>query len=381
MRIPFSVSNITAGFVAVLVGVTSSTVLIFQAATAAGASTAQISSWLCAVLVGVGITSIGLSLYYRIPILTAWSTPGAALLITSLSGVPMANAIGAFIFSALLILFSGVTGAFEKTMARIPGSLAAAMLAGILFHFGINIFTSMQHQFLLVFAMFMTFLIGKKIFPRFVILIVLFLGMGVSYLQGLFHLENFHVALSTPSFIMPTFSIATMIGVGIPLFIVTMTSQNLPGVAIIQASGFHPPVSKVMSWLGLTNLIVAPFGGFNVCLAAITAGICLGKEADADPANRYKAAIAAGIFYLLLGLVGATIVVLFTALPNELIFAIAGLALLNTINTSLKIALQDDHQREAALITLLVSASGITLFGISAAFWGLIAGIITLVVL
>lgn len=377
MNKTFSLSNITAGFIAVLIGVTSSIVIVFQAASAAGASTAEISSWIFAIGVGVGISCIGLSLYYRIPILTAWSTPGAALLITSLSGVTMSQAVGAFIFSSLLTILVGVTGIFEKTMSWIPRSLAAAMLAGILLHFGINIFTAMQHQFALVFAMFMIFLIGKKIFPRLAILMVLCLGMGISYMQGLFHLDHFHIAFSTPSWTTPTFSFSTMIGVGIPLFVVTMTSQNLPGVAIIHASDYRPPISSIMSWMGLTNLIFAPFGGFTINLAAITAGICLGKEAGLDPAQRYKSAIFAGICYLIVGLFGATIVVLFTALPNEFILALAGLALINTINTSLKMALENDQQREAALITLLVTASGITLFGVGAAFWGLIAGIIS----
>ncbi len=381
MRMNFSLSNVTAGFVAVLVGVTSSIVVVFQAAAAAGATPEQMSSWIFALGIGMGVTCIAFSLFYRIPILTAWSTPGAALLITSLSGVSMSEAIGAFIFSAILIVLSGVTGFFEKTMIHIPRALASAMLVGILLHFGINIFTEMQHQFLLVFIMFVTFLMGKKIFPRFAILIVLFSGMGVSYMQGLLHLDNFHVAFSSPSFIAPTFSFSTIMSVGIPLFIVTMTSQNLPGVAIIHASGYRPPISTIMSWIGIVNLFLAPLGGFTLNLAAITAAICLGKEADEDPTQRYKAAVFAGIFYLIIGLFGATVIILLSALPNELILAVAGLALLNTINSGLKMAMEDETQREPALITLLVSASGISLFGVGAAFWGLIAGIISLSIL
>lgn len=381
MRPTFSLSHITAGFVAVLIGITSSIALIFQAATAAGANTAEISSWIFALTVGVGFTTIGLSLYYRIPILTAWSTPSAALLITSLSGVSMSAAIGAFIFASILTILSGITGFFEKTMTQIPRSLASAMLAGILLHFGMTIFTSMQHQFLLIFSMFIAFLIGKKLFPRFVILFVLLIGITLSYMQGLFHLEHVHLAFSPPTLTMPTFSFATLMGVGIPLFIVTMTSQNLPGVAIIHASGYRPPISTIMNWTGIANLILAPFGAFSINLAAITAGICLGKEADPDPTQRYKSAIFSGIFYLIVGLFGATIVALFTALPEAFIVALAGLALLNTINSSLKMTFEDETEREPALITLLVSASGLTLFGMGAAFWGLIAGIISLMIL
>ncbi len=270
-----TVSNITAGFVTVMVGFTSSVAIIFQAASAAGASSAQVSSWLLALGIGLGISSIGLSLYYRIPILTAWSTSGAALLVTSLSGVSMPEAIGAFIFSALLITLSGVTGFFEKTMAHIPRSLASAMLAGILMQFGTHIFVAMQQQFLLVCILFITYLIGKRLFPRFVIPFILLLGMLVAKLQGLLHLVNFHLALSAPIFTMPEFTLSTLMGVGIPLFIVTMTSQNVPGIAMINASGYKPPISPLISWTGLINFLFAPFGGFAINLAAITAAICL----------------------------------------------------------------------------------------------------------
>lgn len=376
-----SVANIAAGFVAVMVGFTSSVVIIFQAAAAAGATPAQVSSWLLALGIGMGATCIGLSFYYRMPILTAWSTPGAALLVTSLSGVSMSAAIGAFIFSAILIILSGVTGFFAKALIHIPKSLASAMLAGILLHFGTNIFVAMQQQRLLVCGMFITYLIGKRLFPRFVILLILLFGILMAEIQGLLHLNHFHIALSSPVFMAPTFSLATLISVGIPLFIVTMTSQNIPGVAIMQASGYQPPISSVITWTGVSNLLLAPFGGFAFNLAAITAAICLSKEADSDPAKRYKAAVYAGMFYLLVGLCGATVVALFSALPQELILAIAGLALLGTIGNSLKTALDNDVQREPALITLLVSASGVSLFGIGAAFWGLVAGVISLVLL
>lgn len=376
-----SFSNITAGLVAVMVGYTSSVVIILEAAAAAGATPGQVSSWLLALGVGMAVTCIGLSLYYRIPILTAWSTPGAALLVTSLAGVSMAEAVAAFIFSALLITVSGLTGFFEKMMKHIPQSLASAMLAGILLQFGTNIFVAMQQQFFLVCAMFVIYLIGKRLFPRFVILFVLFAGMLIAGAEGLFHLGRVHIAFSVPVFTAPSFSLSTMIGIGIPLFIVTMTSQNIPGVAAIQTAGYRPPVSSIISWTGITNIILAPFGGFAFNLAAITAAICLSEEADRDPAKRYKAAICAGLFYFIAGLFGATVVALFYALPKELVLAIAGLALLSTIANSLKIALEDDTQREPALITLLVSASGISLFGIGAAFWGLVAGVLSLLLL
>lgn len=377
----FSFANMAAGFVAVMVGFTSSAVLVFQAATTAGASPAEISSWLFALGTSIAITCISLSTYYRVPILTGWSTPGAALLITSLTGVSMPEAIGAFIFAALLSVITGVTGVFEKAIKHIPRALTSAMLAGILIHFGLNIFVAMQQQFFLIAAMLITYLIGKRTFPRYVIIFVLLVGVCIAEIEGLFHLDNIHLTVAYPIFTLPVFTLSTLLSVGIPLFIVTLTSQNVPGVAVLHASGYKPPVSPIITWTSFINLILAPFGSYSISLAAITAAICTSKEADVDPSNRYKATIFAGLCWLFIGIFGATIVTLFFAFPKELVLAIAGLALLGTIGTSLKVALEEDTQREAALITVLVSASGITLMGIGAAFWGLIAGIVASLIL
>lgn len=374
----FSLSNMTAGFVGMMVGFTSSIALVFQAATTAGATEAEISSWLLALGLSIAITCITLSYRYRMPILTGWSTPGAALLITCLSGATMPEAIGAFIFAAILTIIAGVTGLFERLMAYIPRALASAMLAGILINFGINLFTSMQQQFVMVFTMFIAYLIGKRFMPRFVIPVVLLLGLAIAKMEGLLHLSDAHLALSYPLFTMPVFTLSSLISIGLPLFIVTMTSQNLPGTAVLKAHGYEPPISPIISWIGLVTLIFAPFGCYSINLAAITAAICTSKEADNDPANRYKATIFAGICWIAFGLFGATIVALFSAFPHEVIMSIAGLALLSTIGNSLNVALEEERQREAALITILVSASGVSLLGIGAAFWGLAAGILTL---
>ncbi|MDP3562767.1 MAG: benzoate/H(+) symporter BenE family transporter [Legionellaceae bacterium] len=373
----FSFSNITAGFVAVLVGFTSSAVIVFQAATTAGASPAEISSWLFALGLSLSATCIGLSLYYKMPILTGWSTPGAALLATSLSGLTMPEAIGAFIFAAVLTILSGITGLFQKVMDHIPRSLTSAMLAGILLHFGMNVFIAMQHQASLVCSMLVMYLIGKRFFPRYVIILVLLIGILVASVQGLFHIANCHFAFSSPIFTIPVFSWPALISVGIPLFIVTMTSQNLTGIAVLNNSGYRPPISPVISWTGLATLIFAPFGCYSISLAAITAAICTGKEADNNQATRYKATIFAGLCWLGIGAFGATVVAVFFAFPSELILAIAGLALFSTIGSSLKVALDVEAEREPAVITILVSASGLSLFGIGAAFWGLIAGILS----
>ena len=371
----FSVSSVSAGFVAVLVGFTSSAVIVFQAAEAAGASPAEVSSWIGALCIGMGVTSIGLSLYFRAPMLTAWSTPGAALLATSLTGVTMAEAIGAFVVSAVLITTCGVTGWFERVMDRIPQTIASAMLAGVLLRFGMDVFVAMKTEFVLVFTMFAAYLIVKRISPRYVIVMVLLIGTAIAWFQQLIQVDQLGVDITSPVLTAPVFSWSAIVGIALPLFVVTMASQNVPGVAVIRAAGYKTPISPLISWTGGATLLLAPFGGYALNLAAITAAICMGKEAHEDPSKRYTAAVSAGFFYLLLGVFGATVATVFAAFPKELVLAVAGLALLSTIGASLATAVRDEHNREAALITFLITASGVTLFGIGAAFWGLVGGI------
>lgn len=366
--------SVSTGLVAVLVGYTSSAAIVFQAAAAAGATPAQIGSWMLALGLAMGVTCIGLSLRYRAPILTAWSTPGAALLATSLAGVPMAEAVGAFLFSGLLIFLCGASGVFERALGRIPLPIAAAMLAGVLARFGMEVFVAMKSQLVLALAMFIAYLLCRRLWPRYAVILVLLLGVALAGALGLLRFEGFALALARPEFVMPAFNPATLIGVGIPLFVVTMASQNVPGVAVIRASGYTVPVSPLITWTGLTTLVAAPFGGYAVNLAAITAAICMGREAHENPALRYRASVAAGVFYAITGLFGATVGALFAAFPRELVATIAGLALFGTIASGLSVAMQEERQREPALITFLVTASGLTLFGIGAAFWGLVAG-------
>ena len=374
----FGLSHISAGFIAVLVGYTSSAAIVFQAATAAGASAAHISSWLLALGLGMGVTCIGLSLYFRSPVLTAWSTPGAALLATALVGVPMSDAIGTFIFTSALLTICGATGWVEMLMKHIPKSLAAAMLAGVLLRFGLGVFVSLHSQLWLVALMLLIYFIGRRMNSRYTIPMTLLGGLLWSAQSGLIHFEAVTLTLARPIFTAPTFSLSTIIGVGIPLFIVTMASQNVPGVAVLRANGYQTPVSPLIAWTGLTGVLLAPFGGYQFNLAAITAAICMSPEADKNPEQRYLAAVWAGIFYLITGLLGATVASVFTALPKELVAAIAGIALLGTIGSSLTGALQDERERDASLITFLVTASGLTLSGIGSAFWGLLLGLAVL---
>ncbi len=368
-----SFSAIVAGFIAVLVGFTSSVAIVFQAAQGMGATPAQITSWMWALGVGTGLTSIGLSLWYRQPVLTAWSTPGAALLV-AMHGVSLPVATGGFIVSAVLITIAGASGAFERLMDRVPVAIAAALLAGVLTRFGLDAALATRDDPWLVGVMALAFVIGRRFWPRFAVPGVLLAGIVMAAASGRIALAGVQWGWARPVFVMPEFSLAAAVGLGLPMFIVTMASQNLPGVAAQRAAGVTAPVSPVIATTGVATLLLAPFGSFGLNLAAITAAICMGPEAHPDPRRRYVAPIAAGAFYLLIGLGGGAVVGLIGAFPHALVVAVAGLALLGTIAGALSSALAVDRHRDAAAITFLVTLSGVTLGGIGAPFWGVVAG-------
>ncbi len=373
-----SLSAVVAGFVAVLVGFTSSVVIVFQAAAALAATPAQTASWIWALGLGMGLTTLGLSLRYRQPVLTAWSTPGAALLVSAGVGVPMDEAVGAFMVCALLITLAGATGWFARVMDRIPQALAAALLAGVLARFAFAAFASLQTDFVMVATMFTVYLLGRRAWPRYAVPSVLLAGVVVAAFKGQLNFDAVPWELATPVFVMPRFTLAASIGIALPLFVVTMASQNLPGVAAQRAAGYDTPVSPVITTTGLATLVLAPFGGYALNLAAITAAICMGREAHEDPAKRWVASAAAGLFYIVTGLLAGAVVALIAAFPKALVLAVAGLALLGTIGSGLAVAMKDEGQREAALITFVVTASGLTLWGVGAAFWGVVAGALAL---
>ncbi|MEW9902645.1 benzoate/H(+) symporter BenE family transporter [Pseudomonas putida] len=376
-----SPSAIVAGFIAMLTGYTSSLVLMFQAGQAAGLTSAQISSWIWALSIGMAVCSIGLSLRYRTPITIAWSTPGAALLITSLGGVSYGEAIGAYITCAVLVLICGLTGSFERLVRRIPASLASALLAGILFKIGSEIFVAAQHRTVLVLGMFFSYLLVKRLSPRYCVLVALLVGTALSGALGLLDFSGFNLEVAKPVWTTPSFSLAATISIGIPLFVVAMTSQNMPGVAVLRADGYQVPASPLISATGFASLLLAPFGSHGVNLAAISAAICTGPHAHEDPSKRYTAAVWCGIFYGIAGVFGATLAALFAALPKELVLSIAALALFGSIMNGLSVAMGEAREREAALITFMVTASGFTLFSIGSAFWGIVAGVLTLLIL
>ncbi|MFO1294191.1 MAG: benzoate/H(+) symporter BenE family transporter [Rubrivivax sp.] len=371
---------LVAGFVAVLVGFTSSVVIVFQAAAAFGATPAETASWIWALGLGMGLTSLGLSWWYRQPVLTAWSTPGAALLASAGLGVPLAEGVGAFLVCALLMTAAGASGAFARVMNRIPMALAAALLAGVLARFAFDAFAAAERELALVATMFVVYLAGRRWWPRWAVPAVLAAGMALAAARGQLDFRAVHWQLATPVFTWPRFSLAALVGIALPLFVVTMASQNLPGVAAQRAAGYDTPVSPVVTTTGLATLLLAPFGGYALNLAAITAAICMGREAHEDPRQRWKASAAAGALYIVVGLLGGAVTGLIAAFPKALVLAVAGLALLGTIGSALATALDDPRSREAALVTFVVSASGLTLWGVGAAFWGVAAGALALAV-
>lgn len=383
---------LTAGFVAVLVGFTSSVAIVFQAALAFKATPELITSWMWALGLGMGLCTLAPSLIWRKPVMVAWSTPGAAVLATAglAGGFSMAEAVGAFMVCAALITLCGVTGWFERVMHRLPIALASGLLAGVLARFGLQAFAAAQTNLPLVLVMLGTYLVSKRTSPRYAVPLTLLAAIVFVAGTAGFTGSSISFSLAQPVFTAPSFTWSAAISLALPLFVVTMTSQNLPGVAAIQAAGYaNPPgqtggegipISKMMTLTGLATLVLAPFGAFALNLSAITAAICMGREAHPDPERRYTAAVSCGFLYVLIGLFGAAITGALSAFPKELIAAIAGLALLGTIGSALATAVRDELHREAALITFLVTLSGVTLAGIGSAFWGVVAGALALFV-
>jgi benzoate membrane transport protein len=354
---------LVTGFVVVLVGFTSSVALVFQAAQALQATAAQTASWMLALGLGMGLSSVFLSWRYRQPVLTAWSTPGAALIAAS-HGVSVADATGAFLLCGLLITVAGYSGLFTRVMNRIPVSIAAALLAALLARFGLDAVRAAPGAPWLVGTMLLTYL-----------LVGVLMALGLGMVAPLNLPDGVGAA---PVWVQPTWHWPVLLGLGVPLFVVTMASQNLPGVAAMRAGGVHVPLSKVIGATGLTTLALAPFGGYAFNLSAITAAIVMSPESHEDPNRRWLASATAGVIYLAVGLAGAAVVGVFAVFPKALVLAVAALALLGTIGNGLAQALHDEKQRDAAVLTFLVGLSGVSVAGIGAAFWAVLAGALAL---
>ncbi|GGD03245.1 benzoate/H(+) symporter BenE family transporter [Halopseudomonas salina] len=376
-----SLSTLTAGFIAMLTGYSSSVVLMIQAGQAAGLTPEQIASWIWALSIGMAICTLALSLRYRMPLVVVWSTPGAALLITSLPGVTYGEAIGAFMVCGLMLLVSGISGTVARLMRWLPTSLAAALLAGILFRIASQMFDGTSEHTALIVLMLASYLLGKRWLARYAVLIALITGTLVAWLAGMLDMPEVTWALTAPVWTTPSWSLGTVISISLPLYIVAMTSQNLPGLAILKTDGYEPDPAPILSLTGIATILLAPFGSHGLNLAAISAAICTGKQSHSNPARRYTAALWCGVFFAVVALFAGNLTALFMALPPVLVISIAALALLGSIANGLAKAMEQPGEREAALIVFLISASGFTLFSIGAAFWALVAGLIAWLIL
>ncbi|MGW9175652.1 benzoate/H(+) symporter BenE family transporter [Streptomyces decoyicus] len=376
-----SLSAVLAGFVAVVVSYSGPLVIVLAAASAGHLNTAQTSSWVWAISIGSGLTCIALSLRTKMPVITAWSTPGAALLVTSLGAYSYAEAIGAFLITGLVITLVGLTGVFGWLMRQVPTAVVSAMLAGILFSFGTGVFTSLKTAPLIAGSVLLAYLLAKRWLPRYAVLVALAAGVAASAVSARLDIHLDRIELAKPVLTTPEFSLASLIGIAVPMILATLASQNAPGMAVLTASGYQPKDRLLIGSTGLVSTVLAPFGSHAINLAAITAAICTGPESHRDPRRRYVAGVSCGAFYLLIGAFGSTLVVLFAGLPKELVAAVAGVALFGALAGGITGAVKEEKDREAALITFLATASGVTLFGIGSAFWGLLFGVIAHLVL
>ncbi|WP_321283784.1 benzoate/H(+) symporter BenE family transporter [uncultured Vibrio sp.] len=378
MKKLFNLSHLSAGLTAVLVGYTSSVVIIIQAATSAGATPNQIESWLLALGVTMGLTSIAYSWFYKTPILTAWSTPGAAMLVVASQQYELSVVIGSFVISGVLILLTGLITPLSRALERIPPQLGTAMLGAILLPFCLGSFQAVSGAPITFLIMFAGFLLAKNTMPRYAMLVLLILGVACAIgVEGTVININ-ELSIAQPVWVTPGLDLGAILNLSIPLYIITMLSQNLPGIAMMKSYQYDTPVKPILMGTGITNILSAPFGGFSVNLAAISAAICMTPEVDSDKTQRYRAVLWAGVFYLIAGVFATTVVAIFLSLPDEVTKILAGFALLGTLMMCLQSAFHDEGYRESALFTFLITLSGISFLGVSATLWGLLVGMMHL---
>ncbi|MGK3622672.1 benzoate/H(+) symporter BenE [Acinetobacter sp. A11] len=372
----WSISATVAGFLAVLISYSGPLIIFFQAAQRAHVSTDMMVSWIWGISIGAAVSGIYLSIKYKTPVITAWSAPGTALLVTLFPHVSLNEAVAAYITSAIVIFLIGITGYFDKLLKWIPQDVAAGMMAGILFQFGIGLFTASDSMPFIVFSMLIVFLIAKRLMPRYTMIWVLAAGVLLSLFLGKMNPVDVSFSLAIPEWISPEWTWNSTLNLAVPLILVSLTGQFLPGMAIMKLSGYDTPAKPIITATSIASLAVACVGGITIVLASITAALCMGKDAHELKEKRYIAGIANGIFYILGGLFAGSIVMLFSLLPKELVAALAGLALLGAIATNISVAMKNDNQRDAALITFLATASGMHFLGLSSVFWGICIGVI-----
>jgi len=369
-----SLSTIIAGLMAVLVSYSGPLAIFFQAAQNAGISVEMMTSWVWAISIGAAITGIALSLWFRIPVITAWSAPGTVLLVTLFPELSINEAVAAYITAAVIIFLIGITGLFDKVVQMIPKGVAAAMMAGILFDFGLGAFRALDSVPLVTSVMILGFVLFKFVSRAYFLVLMVVLGVVLSVTALDANLSQLEWRLASPTLIMPEWSWSSTLGLALPLVIVSLTGQFLPGFTILKASGYRFASRPIVSMLSLVSIPTAFFGGITTVIAAITASICTSPDAHENPDKRYWAGIANGVFYLIGGILAGSIVLFFTSFPSEMIAIIAGLALLGAISNSLSAALEDKAHLDASLITFMATASGVSIFGIGSAFWGVVLG-------
>ncbi|MBP6563478.1 MAG: benzoate/H(+) symporter BenE family transporter [Neisseriaceae bacterium] len=381
LRQDVSASAIVAGFLAVLISYSGPLLILFQAATVAQVSTEMMTSWIWGISIGAGLTGIWLSWRLKVPIITAWSAPGSALLVSLFPQLTLGQMVGAYLTAAVLLGLIGLSGYFDRLMRLLPKGVAAGMMAGILFQFCSLAFQTTTTMPFLAFTMLAVYLLARRWQPRYAIVWVGAVGVALVSILGLTDWGSMRLVWSTPQWITPEWDWASTLSLALPLLVVSLTGQFMPGIAVLHLSGYQTPARPTLIVSSLSSMAVACTGGITIVLAAITAALCTGEAAHENPDRRYIAGIANGVFYLLGGCFAGSIVLLFTALPSALVALLAGLALIGAMGSNLGIMMAEAEDREAAVVAFLVTASGMVVWGLGAAFWGIVLGCLASVLL
>lgn len=369
-----SLSAVAAGFLAVLVSYAGPLAILFQAGASGGVSQEMMTSWVWAISIGSAVAGITLSLWLKVPVVTAWSAPGTALLVTLFPDLSLNEAVGAYITAAVIMLLIGLSGSFDVLVRATPKGLAAGMMAGILFQFAIEAFVTIETSPALAFGMLAVYVLCRRYCPTYTLIWLLIAGVALAILLEGASLKGVRWELALPQFIQPQWSFSSTLSLAVPLVLVSLTGQFLPGIAVLHNAGYPVNAKPVIGVTSLVSLPLALFGGISIVVAAITASICSGKDAHQDPDRRYIAGVFNGVFYLVGGLFAGSIVSLFTSLPAAFVAVLAGFALLGAISGNLLAALENSDEREASLITFFITASGLSLYGLSSALWGIVIG-------
>ena len=372
----FTWGALLSGFLIVLISTTGPIAILFQAADAGNFTDRQLASWLLTVFIGSGVFGLVLTLRHGMPIIGAWAAATTALLVTGLTSHSYAEVLGAYVVASIALIIVGVTGLFGKLMALVPRPVVMAMLGGVLFRFGVEVFSSLKTDALLGIGMILMFFIGKRFKWRAPVVPALLVGLVIAYLEKELVNPNIKVAITAPLWVTPEFTLGSVLTLALPIFLLVMTTQNATGTAVLYNSGYEPPINNVVTVGGVISLLSAPFGNSGVNISAMTAAIATQKDADPNPKTRYFAGFACGIFYIILGLFGATVMGFFGTLPPVLLAVLAGLALIPVIGSCTNEALENPEYREAGLVALLITVSGVSAFNLGAPFWGLVGGVL-----